>query len=922
MKSISVFLTCLLLSAQVFTQTPNCNTINVTTGFQSISASGVAAAPIVGIQVFNSSWAGVFSQTYTTHGDVITASPILPGQYHVNIRFYNSNWSIICEKAFDVTVDATVPPPGDSCTLTFQKTFGTIGADEYPIDLVKTVDGGYAGAGMANASGNLKHDALLMKFDSRGNLLWSKTYGDTQVDYFFTVSATSDGGLVAGGSINSSGYGAYDGDAWLVKTDVNGNIQWQKKYTDNSNAGSIRSVIQTSDGGFAFVGDQPYTPGLADWLVVKTDANGNIQWKKKFGTGNSDDGIGIVEDNHGGAGLVVSGYNYSSTSYDADLVKFDLTTGNVFWTKTYDLDNRANRFTRIFKVNDGFVINAVTHDGFANANSVSVLVKTDFDGNIVLAKEVRVPGARDGHITPLNDGGYLYYLVDINQDQNTDIHSVRLDASGNPIWAKKYIRAGLQSINKLVTDGNYVVGIGNDNSGVLNDVLLVKAHISGRQSNCTSVDETATVRTPVITTLTSPFTTNTTSTVLAVNTTATPVVMNYNTTVFCIDSCGMPPPPPQIVSISNVTVNENAGNAVLQACLSGPATDTMWYVYNTLNGTATSGSDFTGGTGLVRFNPGQTCASISIPIINDAIGENRETFIVAIGAINTVSGTVTINDDDNANCAILINITPAPNQIKISGIDAPITTVQIFNSSWATVFNQTYTNEPGNVTIPIAPGTYLVKVTYYYDNWQFICDKSQNVTVPDACPAGTICKSNVCPSQTVDLTTAYSVSNLPPGTTVSWHTGTPATDANKMTPAQAQNVSVSGTYYAAINISGANCYSQTIPVNVTIINCTSAGMTNAVQLKTEGTAPTKSIMAFPNPFTRSVRVVIDSEKKERASIILTDVLGRQLKSLPVQLVPGSNTFSMEGLDQFPSGNYFLTIQSSGERKTIKLMRQQ
>src|SRR6185436_15952987 len=149
------------------------------------------------------------------------------------------------------------------------------------------------------------------------------------------------------------------------------------------------------------------------------------------------------------------------TSYDADLVKFDLTTGNVLWTKTYDLDNRTNRFNRIVKVNDGFVINAVTHDGFANANAVFVLVKTDFDGNIVLAKEVSVPGARDGHITPLNDGGYLCYLLDINQDQNGDMHSVRLDVSGNPIWAKKYTRSGFQGINKLVTDGNYVVGIGN-----------------------------------------------------------------------------------------------------------------------------------------------------------------------------------------------------------------------------------------------------------------------------------------------------------------------------------------------------------------------------------------------------------------------------------------------------------------------------
>jgi hypothetical protein len=249
-------------------------------------------------------------------------------------------------------------------------------------------------------------------------------------------------------------------------------------------------------------------------------------------------------------------------------------------------------------------------------------------------------------------------------------------------------------------------------------------------------------------------------------------------------------------------------------------------------------------------------------------------------------------------------------------------TVQIFNSSWATVFNQTYTNQPDSVSIPIAPGTYLVKVTFYTSNWTFICDKSQNVTVVNQCPPGSTCISNICPAQSVNLNNAYSIPNLPAGTVVSWHTGTPATDGNKLTPAQAQNVTTSGTYYAAINITGANCYSATIPVTVTIVQCTSSAALNAVQLKSEGSPAARSIMVFPNPFTRSVRVVIDSEKRERAVLIVTDLVGRTLKNIPVQLVPGSNSFLIDGLDKYPSGNYFLTVNSSSDRKTIKLMRQQ
>jgi hypothetical protein len=145
-----------------------------------------------------------------------------------------------------------------------------------------------------------------------------------------------------------------------------------------------------------------------------------------------------------------------------------------------------------------------------------------------------------------------------------------------------------------------------------------------------------------------------------------------------------------------------------------------------------------------------------------------------------------------------------------------------------------------------------------------------------------------------------------------------------MTDEQAQNVAVSGTYYAAINIAGAGCYSATIPVNVTIVPCSSPAVlsgANTVELKSENQA-TRNIMAFPNPFTRSLRVVIDSEKNERAMISLMDVQGQQLKQMPVQLVPGSNTVLLDGLDQFPSGNYFLRISSSNGTKTLKVMRQQ
>ncbi|MBB3842248.1 hypothetical protein FHS57_006279 [Runella defluvii] len=78
--------------------------------------------------------------------------------------------------------------------------------------------------------------------------------------------------------------------------------------------------------------------------------------------------------------------------------------------------------------------------------------------------------------------------------------------------------------------------------------------------------------------------------------------------------------------------------------------------------------------------------------------------------------------------------------------------------------------------------------------------------------------ANACPTATVNLMTAISATNMPSGATVTWHTGTPATTANKVADPTA--VSTSGNYYMAYFDGTNNCYSETAgPLVVTITAC-------------------------------------------------------------------------------------------------------
>ncbi|NUT33967.1 MAG: hyalin, partial [Hamadaea sp.] len=103
--------------------------------------------------------------------------------------------------------------------------------------------------------------------------------------------------------------------------------------------------------------------------------------------------------------------------------------------------------------------------------------------------------------------------------------------------------------------------------------------------------------------------------------------------------------------ISDVVVDENAGNAAFIVSLSGPAPFPVTAAYATANGTASAPGDYTTTNGVVAFSPGQTGKLITVPIVDDAVDENAETFTVTLSspsgaALTDPVGVGTILDQD------------------------------------------------------------------------------------------------------------------------------------------------------------------------------------------------------------------------------------------------------------------------------------
>jgi hypothetical protein len=130
---------------------------------------------------------------------------------------------------------------------------------------------------------------------------------------------------VAGGTVS---FGAGSVDFLLIKTDANGNIIWAKTY-GGTYGDYAYSVQQTSDGGYIVAGyTDSFGAGSGDIFLIKTDANGNIIWAKTYGGGKYEEAYSVQQASDGGYIVAGATYSFSVGSWDIFLIKTDA-NGNM-----------------------------------------------------------------------------------------------------------------------------------------------------------------------------------------------------------------------------------------------------------------------------------------------------------------------------------------------------------------------------------------------------------------------------------------------------------------------------------------------------------------------------------------------------------------------------------------------------------------
>ena len=363
--------------------------------------------------------------------------------------------------------------PCASAAEGWDKTFGGADADTAAGETVQTSDGGYAILGDTSSFGAGGSDFWLIKTDVDGNMQWNKTYGGTSTETSGDMCLTADGGYALVGLTQS--YGAGGQDFWLVKTGADGTALWAKTYGGTGNDYAYH-VEQTLDGGYALLGQTAsFGAGGNDFWLVKTDENGNMQWNKTYGGTGSDIGIHVLQTGDGGYVLLGCTASFGAGSNDAWLIKTDA-LGNMLWNKTYG--GASLEFGQCIEqtIDGGYAIVCLTMS-FGAGSMDCWLVKIDASGNMQWNMTYGGTGS-DGpmHFIQTEDEGYaIIGFTTTGSDQNAVL--IKTDEFGNMQWNQTYGGNKTEMAYALLqtSDGGYLLTINTNSFGAGGyDVWLVK----------------------------------------------------------------------------------------------------------------------------------------------------------------------------------------------------------------------------------------------------------------------------------------------------------------------------------------------------------------------------------------------------------------------------------------------------------------
>jgi len=355
--------------------------------------------------------------------------------------------------------------------LLWQKRYGGIYNDDG--FAVATVANGFVLVGSTYSFGSGDFDLYLIRLDSTGELLWSKTFGDSLGDYGYDIETTASGGFVMAGSTIKNGLT----NVFVVCTDSTGNELWRKSF---GGAGSDegRAIRRTQDGGYIICGTSSSSgAGYSDLYLLKINSAGDSLWAKTYGGAGGESGMSVREAVD--KTLIAVGSTGSfGVGYSSVYAVHTSANGDSLWATTYGGPSSDFGSSVDQALDGGFIFTGATASATVGYSDV-YLVKTNSAGTVEWTQTYG--GAKDDRgycVKATDDGGYIIAATqEGTSTRQIDVYLVKTDPTGAVQWSQVYGGERSDYCRSIVRDQNkHFIALGYSYSFSIggSDIYLLK----------------------------------------------------------------------------------------------------------------------------------------------------------------------------------------------------------------------------------------------------------------------------------------------------------------------------------------------------------------------------------------------------------------------------------------------------------------
>ena len=340
-------------------------------------------------------------------------------------------------------------------------------------------------------------------------LLWENTIGGNGQDWMNHAFQNKSGNYIFSGysmsdiSGDKTEVSRGDSDFWIVETDTQGNILWQKTVGGTS-LDHIVKTVQLEDQTYLLAGDTWSGPGgektgpaygIHDLWLVKLDKDQNIEWQQTFGGEEQDFLSDVIATKDGGYLVIahstspVSGNKTTAPFGESDLWMLKLNArGEIEWQKSFG-GNGVEAYARILETQQGYIIASGSASGVSGNKTEPSrglgdywVFEIDTNGEILWQKTIGGDNGdsfEDFAATP--DGGYIMGgdsasratgEKEVPNQTFNDLWLLKIDAQGSIIWQKTYAGgpSGTNWLSEVLpsSTGGYLIaamaypGVGHD----------------------------------------------------------------------------------------------------------------------------------------------------------------------------------------------------------------------------------------------------------------------------------------------------------------------------------------------------------------------------------------------------------------------------------------------------------------------------